>query len=217
MVGLAVLPGIQAAFVDIGTEKAGSSTSGRRTSHADDEDDDDGNGGTATANGRGRRARHAPPIQDPQEGPGDPGPGHQGADRHQGSPPHRARSRCRAGSSSTCPASSTSGSAGRSRAARSGAACAKMAEGDPPPDAAAASSCARWAKRSPRRRFEKEFERLHGTWQKIQRSAPRRSARRPGAPRGQADQRHHPRPVQRQVRRARWWTRRRSTTRSVST
>ena len=52
----AVLPGIQAAFVDIGTEKAG-------FLHASDlevEEDEEDEGG----NGNGRRARKLPPIQD---------------------------------------------------------------------------------------------------------------------------------------------------------
>ncbi len=55
----AVLPGIQAAFVDIGTDKAG-------FLHASDleaEDDDDENGGGG-GGGRRRRDRKYPPIQD---------------------------------------------------------------------------------------------------------------------------------------------------------
>jgi ribonuclease G len=56
----AVLPGIQAAFVDIGTEKAG-------FLHVsdldwDEEDEEDGNGGNG--GGRNRRSRKFPPIQD---------------------------------------------------------------------------------------------------------------------------------------------------------
>lgn len=54
----AVLPGIQAAFVNIGTEKAG-------FLHASDleveEDDDESEG---NGNGNGRRSRNVPPIQD---------------------------------------------------------------------------------------------------------------------------------------------------------
>jgi ribonuclease G len=54
----AVLPGIQAAFVDIGTEKAGFLHASDLRS--DEEEDDDGNG-----NGGGRRGRSSgPPIQD---------------------------------------------------------------------------------------------------------------------------------------------------------
>ena len=52
----AVLPGIQAAFVDIGTEKAGF----LHVSDLEMEDDDDENGG----GGRRRRDRKYPPIQD---------------------------------------------------------------------------------------------------------------------------------------------------------
>ena len=52
----AVLPGIQAAFVDIGTEKAGF----LHVSDLEMEDDDDENGG----GGRQRRDRKYPPIQD---------------------------------------------------------------------------------------------------------------------------------------------------------
>jgi ribonuclease G len=55
----AVLPGIQAAFVDIGTEKAG-------FLHASDlaEDEDEEEEGGGGGNGNGRRARKLPPIQD---------------------------------------------------------------------------------------------------------------------------------------------------------
>ena len=52
----AVLPGIQAAFVDIGTEKAGF----LHVADLEHEDDDDDNGGR----GRNRRSRKYPPIQD---------------------------------------------------------------------------------------------------------------------------------------------------------
>jgi ribonuclease G len=56
----AVLPGIQAAFVDIGTEKAGFLHVSDLNYEDDDEDDEDGNGG-----GRGRRrSRKYPPIQE---------------------------------------------------------------------------------------------------------------------------------------------------------
>jgi ribonuclease G len=54
----AVLPGIQAAFVDIGTDKAGFLHVSDLGNELDD-DDDDGNGG-----GNGRRSRRYPPIQD---------------------------------------------------------------------------------------------------------------------------------------------------------
>jgi ribonuclease G len=55
----AVLPGIQAAFVDIGTEKAG-------FLHASDlaEDEEEEEGSNGDGNGNGRRARKLPPIQD---------------------------------------------------------------------------------------------------------------------------------------------------------
>jgi len=53
----AVLPGIQAAFVDIGTAKAGFL---HVSDLAEDEDDDDENGN----NGGNRRSRRYPPIQD---------------------------------------------------------------------------------------------------------------------------------------------------------
>ena len=56
----AVLPGIQAAFVDIGTEKAAflhvSDVAGEDEEEDDDEDEDE--------NGGGRRSRRYPPIQD---------------------------------------------------------------------------------------------------------------------------------------------------------
>lgn len=55
----AVLPGIQAAFVDIGTEKAGF-LHVSDLAHDEDEDEDEGGGG-----GRGRRSRRQlPPIQE---------------------------------------------------------------------------------------------------------------------------------------------------------
>lgn len=55
----AVLPGIQAAFVDIGTEKAGFLHVSDLNIDDDDNDEGDGNG-----RGRGRRTRKLPPIQD---------------------------------------------------------------------------------------------------------------------------------------------------------
>src|SRR5690606_26341291 len=66
----AVLPGIQAAFVDIGTEKAAFlHVSDVATEDDDDDDvDDDAGGGEAdgsdSGNGGGRRLRRYPPIQD---------------------------------------------------------------------------------------------------------------------------------------------------------
>jgi ribonuclease G len=55
----AVLPGIQAAFVDIGTEKAGFLHASDLAEDEDDDDEGNGNGG-----GNGRRAKKLPPIQD---------------------------------------------------------------------------------------------------------------------------------------------------------
>ncbi len=65
----AVLPGIQAAFVDIGTDKAGFlHVSDLVQDEEEDDDDDDGNGGGSGngggRGGRGRRRRNLPPIQD---------------------------------------------------------------------------------------------------------------------------------------------------------
>ena len=64
----AVLPGIQAAFVDIGTEKAGFlHVSDVIVGDGDGDDDDDGNGngnGNGRGRGRGRKSRSLPPIQD---------------------------------------------------------------------------------------------------------------------------------------------------------
>jgi ribonuclease G len=65
----AVLPGIQAAFVDIGTEKAGFLHVADLVQDEDDDDDDDGGNGNGGGNGggrggRGRRRRTYPPIQD---------------------------------------------------------------------------------------------------------------------------------------------------------
>jgi ribonuclease G len=65
----AVLPGIQAAFVDIGTGKAGFLHVSDLNLDESEEDDDDesgngnGNGG-GRGRGRGRRSRALPPIQD---------------------------------------------------------------------------------------------------------------------------------------------------------
>jgi len=58
----AVLPGIQAAFVDIGTDKAGF----LHVSDLElgDDDDENGGGGGAGGGGRRRRDRKYPPIQD---------------------------------------------------------------------------------------------------------------------------------------------------------
>jgi len=59
----AVLPGIQAAFVDIGTGKAGFlHVSDLNIEEAEDEKNGNGNGGGGR--GRGRRNRNLPPIQD---------------------------------------------------------------------------------------------------------------------------------------------------------
>ncbi len=69
----AVLPGIQAAFVDIGTEKAGFLHVSDLVQDEDDDDEDDGgnggangggNGGGGGRGGRGRRSRNIPPIQE---------------------------------------------------------------------------------------------------------------------------------------------------------
>ncbi|MEX0837809.1 MAG: Rne/Rng family ribonuclease [Gemmatimonadota bacterium] len=59
----AVLPGIQAAFVDIGTEKAGFLHVSDLNHEEEEEDDDDGNG-NGNGRGRGRRSRKYPPIQE---------------------------------------------------------------------------------------------------------------------------------------------------------
>ncbi len=56
----AVLPGIQAAFVDIGTEKAGFLHASDLSVDEEEEDDSDTNDGK----GGGRRSRNVPPIQD---------------------------------------------------------------------------------------------------------------------------------------------------------
>jgi ribonuclease G len=56
----AVLPGIQAAFVDIGTGKAGF----LHVSDLNLEDEDDDGDGKGNGRGRGRRSRTLPPIQD---------------------------------------------------------------------------------------------------------------------------------------------------------
>jgi ribonuclease G len=63
----AVLPGIQAAFVDIGTGKAGFLHVSDLNFDESDEDDGDGNGnegGRGRGRGRGRGSRPQPPIQD---------------------------------------------------------------------------------------------------------------------------------------------------------
>ncbi len=63
----AVLPGIQAAFVDIGTEKAGFLHVSDLVQDEDDDDEDgeEGNGGNGGGgNGRRRRSRRLPPIQE---------------------------------------------------------------------------------------------------------------------------------------------------------
>jgi ribonuclease G len=64
----AVLPGIQAAFVDIGTEKAGFLHVSDLSLDDDDPDEDDGGNGNGNGNGGGRgghrRNRKLPPIQD---------------------------------------------------------------------------------------------------------------------------------------------------------
>jgi ribonuclease G len=59
----AVLPGIQAAFVDIGTEKAGFLHVSDLNYEDDDLEDEDGNGNGGGGRGR-RRSRKYPPIQD---------------------------------------------------------------------------------------------------------------------------------------------------------
>ncbi len=63
----AVLPGIQAAFVDIGTDKAGFLHVSDLVYDEDDDEDDEGGNGNGSGNGRGgrgRRKRNYPPIQD---------------------------------------------------------------------------------------------------------------------------------------------------------
>jgi ribonuclease G len=61
----AVLPGIQAAFVDIGSDKAGFLHVSDLVEEEDDEDEDDNVNGGRNGNGtRGRASRKLPPIQD---------------------------------------------------------------------------------------------------------------------------------------------------------
>lgn len=63
----AVLPGIQAAFVDIGTGKAGFLHASDLNLDESDDDEDDGSGngnGGGRGRGRGRGSRPIPPIQD---------------------------------------------------------------------------------------------------------------------------------------------------------
>ncbi|MEX0856458.1 MAG: Rne/Rng family ribonuclease [Gemmatimonadota bacterium] len=64
----AVLPGIQAAFVNIGTDKAGFLHVSDLVSDDDEEEDDDeedgGNGRGKSGNGRRRRSAKLPPIQE---------------------------------------------------------------------------------------------------------------------------------------------------------
>ena len=59
----AVIPGIQAAFVDIGTETAGFRHVSDLDSDEDEDDDENGNGNGGGGGGR-RRKREYPPIQD---------------------------------------------------------------------------------------------------------------------------------------------------------
>ena len=86
----AVLPGMQAAFVDLGLAKTAflhasdlaeilASTRGSLRRR--------GCGGARRPPPPGRRPAHRGP---PEEGPGGAGAGHQGADRHQGPPDHPA-------------------------------------------------------------------------------------------------------------------------------
>jgi ribonuclease G len=65
----AVLPGIQAAFVDIGAEKAGFlHVSDLVQDEGDEDEDEDGpNGNNGSGGGRRRRSRKYPPIQDQLE------------------------------------------------------------------------------------------------------------------------------------------------------
>ena len=61
----AVLPGIQAAFVDLGTDKAGFlHVADLNYGDEDDDDEAEGNGNGGGRGGRGRRQRKLPPIQD---------------------------------------------------------------------------------------------------------------------------------------------------------
>jgi ribonuclease G len=62
----AVLPGIQAAFVDLGTDKAGFlHVADLNYGDGDDDDEAEGNGGgNGAGRGRGRKQRKLPPIQD---------------------------------------------------------------------------------------------------------------------------------------------------------
>ena len=60
----AVLPGIQAAFVDIGTEKAGFLHVSDLNPDDEESDDDDGGNGNGGSRGGNRRNRKLPPIQD---------------------------------------------------------------------------------------------------------------------------------------------------------
>ncbi|TVP77352.1 MAG: Rne/Rng family ribonuclease [Gemmatimonadales bacterium] len=60
----AVLPGIQAAFVNIGTDKAGFLHVSDLVDEDEEDEDDDENGNESGGGPRGRRSRSGPPIQE---------------------------------------------------------------------------------------------------------------------------------------------------------
>ena len=137
----------------------------------------------------------------PQEGADPPGPGHQGAHQHQGLPV-TAQISLPGRFLVYMPYASRVGRQPQDREPR--AALQAPRDGAPGscPRTPAASSCAPWRKGSPRSTSTREVESLLALWKKIKRK--KSFVRRAGAgpARDQPDPRHHPRPLQRQGRRA---------------
>ena len=169
--------------------------------------------GRAAADGEGNGRQRAAParsalppaaarhLRHAQEGADPPRPGHQGAHLHQGLPGHRPDLPARAASWSTCRTPPRWGSAARSRARNCAPSCARWWP------ACSAEGCRRHDRPHRRRGRDRGAFQARGgvAAQHLAEDQPQEDLR-PGAGAGPAGDlahpRHHPRPLQRQGRRA---------------
>jgi len=193
----AVLPGIQAAFVDIGAEKSAflhasdlieaeedEDPEDREPDDADEENGNgDGNGGGEWKRRRpaGSKAARRPPKRSVPPAPGtqhrrgaearsdQARPGHQGSHRYQGTARHRAGSRSPAGSLVYMPFASKVGVSRKIEARDQRAKLREMVTKLVPADSRAAGSSARSPTTSPRRAANARSITLLGLWKKIKR------------------------------------------------
>jgi ribonuclease G len=192
----AVLPGIQAAFVDIGTEKAAF----LHVSDVAAEDDEPTRGRRRPGAGRPTRTATAgaapraaiPPSRTGEEGAGPAGAGLQGADQHQGAAGHRAH--LAPGRFLVYMPGSDHVGVSRKIEDREERARLRALAREILPERAGGVIVRTVGEELTRETFERELKSLLGTWKQIQKRRPRPRPRG-DPPRGQADQGDRPRPL----------------------